>query len=166
MLKGMSYRVCLVCMGNICRSPMAEVVLRRTLAEHGLDGLVSVDSAGTGGWHEGEPMDERAAGLLTEHGYDASRHRARQFAREWFAERDLILAMDRENLRALRRLAPAGADVRLFRSFDPGAPDGAEVPDPYYGGPEGFAEVLTLVRAAAEGLAEHLARELVARDPR
>lgn len=162
----MSYRVCLVCMGNICRSPMAEIVLRRTLADHGLDGLVSVDSAGTGGWHAGEPMDERAAAALAEHGYDGSRHRARQFTRDWFAERDLVLAMDGENLRALRRLAPAGVEVRLFRSFDPDAPEGAEVPDPYYGGPEGFAEVLTLVRAAADGLAEHLAEHLAARGPR
>ncbi|MBG0830319.1 low molecular weight phosphotyrosine protein phosphatase [Planomonospora sp. ID67723] len=156
----MSYRVCVVCLGNICRSPMAEVVLRRTLAEHGLDGLVTVDSAGTGGWHQGGPMDERAAATLAEHGYDGSAHRARQFLKEWYGRVDLVLAMDRENLRALRRLAPEGADVRLFRSFDPAAPEGAEVPDPYYGGPEGFADVLEMVRAASEGLAKHLSDKL------
>jgi protein-tyrosine phosphatase len=160
MLVVMSYHVCLVCMGNICRSPMAEVVLRRTIAEHGLDGLVTVDSAGTGSWHEGGPMDDRAAAALAERGYDGSRHRARQFLGDWFARADLVLAMDNENLRALRRIAPAGADVRLFRSYDPGAAEGAEVPDPYYGGTEGFVEVLRMVEAASEGLAEHLAETL------
>lgn len=156
----MSYRVCLVCMGNICRSPMAEIVLRQTLDDHGLAERVSVDSAGTGGWHAGGPMDDRAARMLARHGYDGSSHRARQFAREWFGERDLVLAMDEENLRALRHMAPPGADVRLFRSFDPEAPEGAEVPDPYYGGVQGFEQVLVQVRAAAEGLAKKLSDEL------
>ncbi|GAA3135221.1 low molecular weight protein-tyrosine-phosphatase [Planomonospora alba] len=156
----MTYRVCVVCLGNICRSPMAEVVLRKTLADHGLEGLVTVESGGTGGWHQGRPMDERAAAALAGRGYDGSAHRARQFLREWYGQADLVLAMDRENLRALRRLAPEGADVRLFRSFDPAAPEGAEVPDPYYGDREGFAEVLEMVEAAAKGLAEELARRL------
>ncbi|GAA3106794.1 low molecular weight protein-tyrosine-phosphatase [Streptosporangium carneum] len=156
----MSYRVCLVCLGNICRSPMAEVVLRSTLADHGLGDLVSVDSAGTGGWHQGHPMDDRAAATLAEHGYDGSLHRARQFLAPWFGEIDLVLAMDNDNLRALRRLAPPGADVRLLRSFDPAAPEGAEVPDPYYDGRESFTEVLEMVKAASEGLAKHLAAVL------
>ncbi|MFF4415278.1 low molecular weight protein-tyrosine-phosphatase [Streptosporangium sp. NPDC001559] len=156
----MSYRVCLVCLGNICRSPMAEVVLRDTLADHGLGDLVTVDSAGTGGWHQGDPMDQRASEVLAEYGYDGSAHRARQFLAGWFGEVDLVLAMDRDNLRVLRRLAPAGADVRLLRSFDPAAPRDAEVPDPYYGGRAGFTEVLEMVRAASEGLAKHLAATL------
>ncbi len=150
-------RVCLVCMGNLCRSPMAEVVLRRVLSDHGLAGQVVVDSAGTGGWHAGMPMDERALDTLSRHGYDGSLHRARQFDKGWFGDRELVLAMDRDNLRELRRLAPRGAEVRLFRSFDPAAPEGAEVPDPYYGGNDGFLDVLRMVEAAAEGLAEHLA---------
>jgi protein-tyrosine phosphatase len=133
---------------------MAEIVLRRTLEERGLD--VRVDSAGTGGWHAGEPMDERALATLVEHGYDGDAHRARQFDRSWFAERDLILVMDEENLRAVRRIAPPGADVRLFRSFDPAAPEGAAVPDPYYGGQQGFTDVLVMVQAASEGLAKYL----------
>ncbi|MFB9253097.1 low molecular weight protein-tyrosine-phosphatase [Sphaerisporangium melleum] len=149
--------VCLVCMGNICRSPMAEVVLRRVLDDHGLSGEVVVDSAGTGGWHAGMPMDERALSTLSSRGYDGSTHRARQFERAWFGERDLVLAMDGDNLRELRRLAPASADLRLFRSFDPAAPAGAEVPDPYYGGIDGFLDVLTMVEAAAQGLAAYLA---------
>ncbi|MGW0809628.1 low molecular weight protein-tyrosine-phosphatase [Nonomuraea sp. NPDC002799] len=156
----MTYRVCVVCMGNICRSPMAEAVLRQTLADRGLGGRVAVDSAGTGGWHAGDPMDERALGILTQHGYDGSAHRARQFTKDWFDRYDLVLAMDGDNLSNLRRMAPAEVEVRLFRSFDPAAPAGAEVPDPYYGGREGFEEVLGLVVSAAEGVAEHIADEL------
>jgi protein-tyrosine phosphatase len=133
---------------------MAEVVLRRTLEDRGLD--VVVDSAGTGGWHVGEQMDERGLATLAAHGYDGSAHRARRFDPAWFSERDLILVMDRENLRAVRRIAPPDADVRLFRSFDPDAPEGAEVPDPYYGGPQNFAEVLRMVEAASEGVAKYL----------
>lgn len=160
MMGVMTYRVCLVCMGNICRSPMAEVVLRQTLADRGLGDSVIVESAGTGGWHVGDPMDERALAILTEHGYDGSAHRARQFTKDWFDRYDLVLAMDRDNLSNLRRLAPAGVEVRLFRSFDPAAPEEAEVPDPYYGGHEGFEEVLGLVEAASEGIAKHIADSL------
>jgi protein-tyrosine phosphatase len=134
---------------------MAEVVLRSTLEERGLD--VEVDSAGTGGWHVGEPMDERALAMLAGHGYDGSSHRARRFDPAWFAERDLILVMDHENLRAVRKIAPPDADVRLLRSFDPAAPEGAEVPDPYYGGRQGFNDVLQMVKAASEGVAKYLA---------
>ncbi|GHE44567.1 low molecular weight protein-tyrosine-phosphatase [Streptosporangium violaceochromogenes] len=156
----MRYHVCLVCLGNICRSPMAEVVLRRSLADHGLGDLVTVDSAGTSDWHQGGPMDERAAKTLADHGYDGSSHRAAAFSPDRFARTGLVLAMDRENLRALRRRAPAGADIRLLRSFDPAAPEGAEVPDPYYGGPEDFVGVLEMVEAACEGLAAHLVTRL------
>lgn len=156
----MTYRVCLVCMGNICRSPMAEVVLRQALADRGLADRVLVESAGTGGWHEGDPMDERALSILSGHGYDGSAHRARQFTKDWFDRYDLVLAMDRDNLANLRRMAPTGVEVRLFRSFDPAAPPDAEVPDPYYGGPEGFEEVLALVESAAEGVAKHIADEI------
>ncbi|MET8863346.1 low molecular weight protein-tyrosine-phosphatase [Nonomuraea sp. NPDC004580] len=156
----MTYRVVVVCMGNICRSPMAEVVLRKVLADRGLGAQVAVDSAGTGGWHVGDPMDERALEILTLRGYDGSAHRARQFTKDWFDRYDLVLAMDRDNLSNLRRLAPAGVEVRLFRSFDPAAPEGAEVPDPYYGGREGFEEVLQLVESAAEGVAKHIADEI------
>ncbi|MFG1959093.1 low molecular weight protein-tyrosine-phosphatase [Nonomuraea sp. NPDC049028] len=139
---------------------MAETVLRRTLADHGLDEQVVVDSAGTGGWHAGDPMDARALRTLADHGYDGSAHRARQFTSGWFDRYDLVLAMDRDNLSFLRRMAPEGVEVRLFRSFDPDAPDGAEVPDPYYGEADGFVEVLRLVEAASSGLAKHIADEI------
>jgi protein-tyrosine phosphatase len=156
----MTYRVCLVCMGNICRSPMAEAVLRETLAGHGLGDRVAVDSAGTGAWHAGGPMDARALRTLAEHGYDGSAHQARQFTSDWFDRYDLVLAMDWDNLSFLSGMAPDGVEVRLFRSFDPDAPEGAEVPDPYYGGQEGFEEVLRLVEAASEGVAKHIADEI------
>jgi protein-tyrosine phosphatase len=135
---------------------MAEIILRSVLDEQGLSNSVTVDSAGTGGWHAGDPMDERAAATLAGRGYDGSAHRVRQFDRRWFADRDLILVMDADNLRTLRRIAPPGADIRLFRTFDPAAPEGAEVPDPYFGGREGFEELVEMIEAAAVGLAEYL----------
>ena len=145
----MAFRVCFVCLGNICRSPMAEAVFRRTVEEAGLAGAVAVSSAGTGGWHVGDGADRRALAALRARGYDGSAHRARQFAHDWFAAHDLVVALDRDNERTLRRLAGddpgATAKIRLFRAGD-------EVPDPYYGGSEGFEHVLDLVEEAAEAL--------------
>jgi len=142
---------------------MAEVVLRAALDHAGLSGRVEVDSAGTGDWHAGEAMDSRARAELTRRGFDGSAHTARQIQASWLAGYDLLLAMDRKNVAGLRQLA-AGDDemsgrVRLFRSFDPDSPVGAEVPDPYYGGPDDYAEVFELVDAAARGLVSHLAAE-------
>ncbi|MGW7350204.1 low molecular weight protein-tyrosine-phosphatase [Streptomyces sp. NPDC054784] len=151
------YRVCFVCTGNICRSPMAEAVLRDRLAEAGPAGPVLVDSAGTGGWHEGDGADPRTVAVLTAAGYGAGReraHRARRFTADWFARRDLVIALDRGHLRELRAMAPSEADaarVRLLRAYDPEA-DGPDVPDPYYGGPDGFDACLALVEAAMPGL--------------
>ncbi|MCS0601675.1 low molecular weight phosphotyrosine protein phosphatase [Streptomyces sp. LP11] len=150
----MAYRVCFVCTGNICRSPMAESVFRARLAEAGLDGRVTADSAGTGGWHEGETADPRAASVLREHGYDTG-HVARQFQVSWFARLDLVIALDTGHLRALRRLAPTEQDarkIRLLRSYDPAAGDDLDVPDPYYGAQDGFEECLEMVEAASTGL--------------
>jgi len=150
----MTYRVCFVCTGNICRSPMAESVLRARVAEAGLGALVEVDSAGTGGWHEGDPADPRTVSVLEEHGYDST-HTARQFQPSWFSRLDLVVALDSGHLKALRRLAPTAQDaekVRLLRSFDPAAGDDLDVPDPYYGGRDGFEECLEMVEAASTGL--------------
>src|SRR6516162_7259180 len=99
------YRVCLVCLGNICRSPMAETVLRASLAEAGLAEVVTLDSAGTGDWHLGEPMYPQARRALARRGYDGSAHHAAQFQASWVADRDLVLAMDAGNLATLRRMA-------------------------------------------------------------
>lgn len=158
---GGRYRVALVCLGNICRSPMAHVVLAERLDRAGLADRVEVTSSGTGDWHVGHPMDERAAATLTRAGYDATRHRARQFAADWLDDRDLVLAMDAANLADIRAVGPVveGARVRLFRDFDPVDP-GGEVPDPYYGGDAGFEEVLTMVERTADVLVDALAAVL------
>src|SRR5690606_28850721 len=109
-LTTMTYRVCFVCTGNICRSPMAESVFRTRVAEAGLEDLVEVDSAGTGGWHEGEGADPRTVAVLRENGYGAA-HTARQFDPSWFRRLDLVVALDAGHLRALRRLAPTERDA-------------------------------------------------------
>ena len=156
----MTRRVALVCLGNICRSPMADVVLEHQLAAAGVDDVV-VSSSGTGDWHVGQPMDERAAATLTAAGYDATRHRARTFTPDWFDEQDLILVMDasnRDDVLALATSDEQRAKVRMYRSFDPEAdsPD-AEVPDPWYGGPEGFEDVLAMVERTTTEIVRHLA---------
>ncbi|WP_320780674.1 low molecular weight protein-tyrosine-phosphatase [Streptomyces sp. CRN 30] len=151
----MTYRVSFVCSGNICRSPMAEVVFLARVADAGLEGRVEADSAGTGGWHEGEGADPRTVAVLEDNGYTVD-HTARQFHASWFARLDLVVALDAGHLRALRRLAPTEQDaakVRLLRSYDPAARDGdLDVPDPYYGGADGFEECLEMVEAASDGL--------------
>jgi protein-tyrosine phosphatase len=147
-------------------------VLRTELAQAGLAAKVEVDSAGTGDWHVGEPMHRPALQELAGRGYDGSGHRARQIQRSWLARYDLALAMDRSNLASLRRMDPAAfaaGRVRLLRSFDPGLADTDayrdEVPDPYGGGPEGFALAFDLVQAAARGLTGQLAGFLGVRAP-
>jgi protein-tyrosine phosphatase len=155
------YRVAVVCLGNICRSPMAHVVLEDLVRRAGLDDRVEVVSAGTGGWHVGNPMDRRAAAALTAHGYDASQHRARQFGRSWIEECDLVLAMDATNHADVLEHAhdPDEWDrVRMFRDFDPRASEGdRDVPDPYYGRDDGFQHVLAMVTRSAKVLVDELA---------
>jgi low molecular weight protein-tyrosine phosphatase len=150
------YAVALVCLGNICRSPMAHVVLESRLAEAGLDDRVTVDSSGTGDWHVGRPMDRRAAATLSSAGYDPSRHRARQYDASWAERYDLVLAMDHDNL---ADLGGRSERVALFRDLDP-VGTGEDVPDPYYGGDDGFAEVLTMVERTSDALVEALAEVL------
>jgi protein-tyrosine phosphatase len=141
-----------VCSGNICRSPMAEKVFAATLEKEGLADRVRVSSAGIGAWHAGEPADPRAAEVLLRHGY-LTDHVARQVNYDQL-EADLLVAAGPDHVAALRRVlgAEASQRVRLLRSFDPQAPDNAEVPDPYYGGDRGFDDVLTMIRAAMPGL--------------
>jgi protein-tyrosine phosphatase len=161
------YRVCLVCLGNICRSPMAEAVLRAELLQAGLAGAVTVESAGTGDWHVGERMYGPARAELTRRGHDGSGHRARQIEPSWLDGYDLLLAMDAGNLADLRRMAGTSAAaerLRLLRSFDPGlAGDdqfGGQVPDPYGGTPDEYALAFDLIEAAAKGLTQRLAEFL------
>jgi protein-tyrosine phosphatase len=158
------YRICVVCLGNICRSPMGEVVLRAELDKARLASKVEIDSAGTGDWHLGQAMDSRARAELSRRGYGGSRHEARQIQRSWLTRYDLLLAMDRGNLASLRQMAAGDDDltsrIALMRSFDPTAGRDAEVPDPYDGGPEDYVEVFDLVYGAARCLATRLAAEL------
>ena len=144
--------VVFVCTGNICRSPIAEKVFVHELEQAGLADAVHVSSAGTGNWHVGSPADERAAAVLRAGGYDVA-HIARQVDAEQLGA-DLIVALDRSHQRALRSLVPEPDRVQLLRSFDPDAPSGAEVPDPYYGDDDGFATVLEMIRAAMPGMIE------------
>lgn len=158
----MQHRVLFVCLGNICRSPTAEGVLRRLIEERGLDGEITVDSAGTGGWHIGDPPDRRACAEARARGIDISALRGRQVTADDFERFDLLLVMDADNGRALLRLAPDDAarrKVRLLREFDPAAVEAGdlEVPDPYYGGPDGFARVYDAIDAACRGLLHDLA---------
>jgi protein-tyrosine phosphatase len=135
----------IVCTGNICRSPIGEVVLRAKLAEAGIHD-VEVTSSGTGAWHVGDPMDPRAADVLRRHGYDGSAHRARQFDPAWYGDRDLILAMDSGHLSALTRRARE-VPIELFAE--------ADVPDPYYQDAE-FDEVLAQIEKAADQWVDRL----------
>ncbi len=145
------YRIGLVCLGNICRSPVADVVLTALVADAGLDDRVEVASCGTGPWHVGEPMDRRSAATLRDAGYDPSRHVARQYDTGWAEHCDLLLAMDEQNL---ADLGGRSERVRLLREADPESPAGEDstVPDPYYGGPTGFEEVLAMVERSCATL--------------
>jgi protein-tyrosine phosphatase len=155
------FRITTVCLGNICRSPMAEVVLRDRVASVGLADRIVIDSGGTGDWHLGYPMDSRAAATLAAEGYRLAEHTARQVHRRWLSDVDLALTMDSDNYRDVLALG-ATADVRMFRSFDPELsalqpphPE-LDVPDPYYGGDSGFRDVLDMLERAADGLIDHL----------
>jgi len=154
--------VCFVCLGNICRSPTAEGVLRHLVREAGLEGKISVDSAGTAGYHAGDAPDPRARAAGARRGIEIA-GAARQFKPADFARFDYVLAMDQANEQDLRELVPndraALAKIRLLRSFDPASPAGAAVPDPYYGGDDGFDHVLDLCVAACRGFIESLRRE-------
>jgi protein-tyrosine phosphatase len=153
---GGPYRICCVCLGNICRSPMAEVVLRDQLSKAGLTDRVIVDSAGTGDWHIGDRMYARAKAQLARNGYDGDAHRARQFDPSWLSERDLILAMDAANLRDLRALAAPEGQSRIRLFGDIAGLNGQDVPDPYGGSAADFARVLDLLETGMSRLVAQL----------
>ncbi len=150
-------KILFVCLGNICRSPMAEGSFRALVEQEGVEHLVEIDSAGTGAWHIGEPPDDRATTTAQQRGIDISRQSARKVKPQDFVHYDYILAMDMENHMNLMRMAPDEPrhKVRLFLEFAPDQPE-REVPDPYYGGGQGFEHVLDLVQAASRGLLDEI----------
>jgi protein-tyrosine phosphatase len=159
--QSMQDSVLFVCLGNICRSPTAEGVFRERVRRAGLSDRIVVASAGTGDWHVGEPPDRRAIAHAAKRGYDLRKQRARQLCPEDFERFNWILAMDRANLRELSAQRPAdfGGHVGLFLEMAPHL-GVAEVPDPYYGGADGFERVLDLIESASDSL---LARIIDAR---
>lgn len=149
--------VLFVCLGNICRSPLAEGVFRHLVEEAGRLDEFEIDSAGTGAWHVGEPPDGRSSLVASQHGIELDSF-ARQVVPEDFDRFDYVIGMDHDNMRTLVRMAEAGgsdATVSLLRAFEADA-DGEEVPDPYYGGSSGFENVYQMVKRSCEGLLEHI----------
>ncbi|MGN0921368.1 MAG: low molecular weight protein-tyrosine-phosphatase [Cellvibrio sp.] len=150
-------KVLFVCLGNICRSPTAEGIFRKKVDDLGLSHLIQIDSAGTADWHTGKAPDSRSIAFAKRRGYDLSRLRARQVKVDDFHEFDYILAMDNENLANLNAIKPKDFNGKLGLFLEYGKDvDVSEVPDPYYGGDEGFDYVVDLIEAASAGLLEEL----------
>jgi protein-tyrosine phosphatase len=152
------FRICFVCTGNICRSPMAEAVFRRLIAAKRLGRRLAVSSAATGDWHVGERADARTIAALDKLGYDATGHRARQFDPAWFADLDLVIAFDRGQERILREWAhdEHQGKVQLLTAFDPESAGVADVPDPYYSDAALFDTVLSTIERASIALFRQL----------
>jgi protein-tyrosine phosphatase len=148
-------RILFVCLGNICRSPTAEAVMRGLVAERALEREIEVASAGTGDWHLGDPPDERASAAAAERGVELT-GAARQVTAADFRDFDLLVAMDRSNRDALLRLAPDEATREKVRLLRPSGDGDEDVPDPYYGGPEGFAEVVEIVERGCRALLDEI----------
>ena len=150
-----------MCTGNICRSPTAEVIFRAQVRAAGLSDRFTCSSAGLGDWHVGEPADHRALAAMQACGYDGSTHRAAQWQAEHWDAVDVVVALDAGHLDALRAQAPPGREVLLLRDCDPAvAGRGLDVPDPYYGGDQGFAHVLAMIESASAGLLSRLRERL------
>jgi len=145
-----------VCLGNICRSPLAEGVLGAVLTDRRMGHDIALDSAGTGGWHAGEEPDRRSIAVAAKHGVDISGQRARKVLPEDFSRFDLILGMDKANVRDLKALAPPAVSDRIHLYLDFATGKARDVPDPYYDGAEAFASVYRMIREASEALAKRL----------
>lgn len=162
----MPIKVLFVCLGNICRSPTAQGIFQHKVKDAGLEKEIHIDSAGTGAWHIGKSPDSRTLAAATKRGYDFSDQRARQVGMQDFEKFDYVLAMDNVNLRELRQMAPSDFKGRLDLFLNYGSRSAhTEVPDPYYGGDQGFDLVLDLVEDAAEGLLAQLEQDLAQSQP-
>ena len=150
-------KVLFVCMGNICRSPTAEGVFRDVVKQHDMSDVIRIDSAGTHAYHIGESPDSRSQSTALSHGVNLSSQRARKVAKTDFDHFDYVIAMDRSNLENLKQLKSSeqAAKLHLFMEFAKGR-DNEEVPDPYYGGGNGFEDVFNMVKDASEGLLQHI----------
>ncbi len=149
------FRICFVCTGNICRSPMAETVFRDRVRSAGYADAVAVMSAGTGDWHVGEPSDRRTVAALASRGYDGSGHRAKQFNPEWFDSLDLIVVFDRSQERIVRAWSNTEADrgkIQMLLSFDSAQSQIVDVPDPYYSDAAMFERVLSMIEKSSAAL--------------
>ncbi len=157
----MKIRVCFVCLGNICRSPTAEGIMRKLVDDAGLSGAIDVSSAGTAAYHAGEKPDPRTRETARERGV-ALESRARQFKQADFDRFDYVLAMDGENhshLTKMKSRSKGQATLALLRSFDPRSSHEDDVPDPYYGGEDGFDRVFDICLAGCQGLLDHIVAE-------
>ncbi len=150
------HRILFVCLGNICRSPLAEGILRDITEKTGRKQDFDIDSAGTGGWHAGDPPDSRSITVAARNGIDISRLRGRKIALSDFTRFDLVLAMDRSNLRNLRSLAPAAAHERIHLFSQYAAGKDRDVPDPYYGDAKDFSDVYSMLFDGCSSIAERL----------
>lgn len=162
MLANPPFSILFVCLGNICRSPLAEGIMRSVAEERGMERQVLVDSAGTGGWHAGSAPDARSIAIAARHGIDISGQQARKVMAEDFDRFNLILGMDQSNADELRALAPARAQGRIHLFLELASGRSNEVPDPYYGGERGFADVYRMIRDGSEGLADRLGWRVLA----
>lgn len=151
--------VLFVCLGNICRSSMAHGILQAELKKRGLD-HIEVDSAGTSNWHIGNPPDSRAIDTAAKHGIDISDQRARQLTKQDFENFDLIVAMDADNYADMKAMAPEAGSKQLVMCLDfSSMTNGGNVPDPYYGGQQGFDLLVGMLQDACEGIAKHVSKE-------
>jgi protein-tyrosine phosphatase len=149
--------VLFVCLGNICRSPLAEGIFTHMVNERGLDDRFTIDSCGTGGWHVGNPPDPRSVLVASTHGIDLTTLRARQFDETNDPETfDLLIPMDKQNHRDIVKLGTPPEKAKLMRAFDPETPHGPDVPDPYYGGDDGFEKVYQMLVRSCEGLLDSI----------
>jgi len=155
----MIYNVLFICLGNICRSPIGLAVFRSQVARANLKDRIFVDSCGTGGWHEGEPAHKDSRRIVKQYGLCLQEHRARQLTQDDLNRFNLLVAMDQQNKIDTESLTTSPLHIKCLREFDP-TPDSIDVPDPYFGGPEGFDEVYKIIERSCDGLLEYVREQI------